>query len=125
GDTEMTVLPRSKETKIYLALATTLVLVVGYWDLARGGTTLSAVLLAIAYCALIPAVIWMTRGPDTAAAKPADTPYVAAGVVALGVLVLYLATMAPSTAMWDTSEYITAAYTFGLPHPPGNPFFVI
>jgi hypothetical protein len=27
--------------------------------------------------------------------------------------------------MWDTSEYITAAFTFGLPHPPGNPFFVI
>ena len=41
------------------------------------------------------------------------------------VLVLYLVTMAPSTAMWDTSEYIAAAYTFGLPHPPGNPFFVI
>jgi hypothetical protein len=27
--------------------------------------------------------------------------------------------------MWDTSEYIAAAYTFGLPHPPGNPLFVI
>ena len=27
--------------------------------------------------------------------------------------------------MWDTSEYIAAAYTFGLPHPPGNPFFVL
>ena len=40
-------------------------------------------------------------------------------------LALYLVTMAPSTAMWDTSEYIAAAYTFGLPHPPGNPFFVI
>ena len=38
---------------------------------------------------------------------------------------LYRVTMAPSTAMWDTSEYIAAAYTFGLPHPPGNPFFVI
>src|SRR6185437_13671395 len=38
---------------------------------------------------------------------------------------LYLVTMAPSTAMWDTSEYIAAAFTFGLPHPPGNPFFVI
>src|SRR5256885_6920989 len=34
-------------------------------------------------------------------------------------------TLAPSTAMWDTSEYIAAAYTFGLPHPPGNPLFVI
>jgi hypothetical protein len=27
--------------------------------------------------------------------------------------------------MWDTSEYIAAAYDFGLPHPPGNPLFVI
>ena len=34
-------------------------------------------------------------------------------------------TLAPSTAMWDTSEYIAAAYTLGLPHPPGNPFFVL
>ena len=51
--------------------------------------------------------------------------YLAAGLTALGVLVLYLATLAPSTAMWDTSEYITAAYTLGLPHPPGNPFFVL
>ena len=27
--------------------------------------------------------------------------------------------------MWDTSEYISAAYTLGLPHPPGNPLFVL
>jgi hypothetical protein len=41
------------------------------------------------------------------------------------VLLLYIVTLAPSTAMWDTSEYITAAYTLGLPHPPGNPLFVL
>src|SRR5213593_4883602 len=51
--------------------------------------------------------------------------YLAAAVVAVVVLVLYLVTLAPSTAMWDTSEYITAAYTLGLPHPPGNPLFVL
>jgi len=51
--------------------------------------------------------------------------YLAAGIAALLVLVLYLLTLSPSTAMWDTSEYITAAYTLGLPHPPGNPFFVL
>src|SRR3954470_19028618 len=51
--------------------------------------------------------------------------YLAGTVVSLVVLVLYLVTLAPSTAMWDTSEYITAAYTLGLPHPPGNPLFVL
>src|SRR5512132_2627132 len=56
-----------------------------------------------------------------------ETPpsYLAAGLTTLGVFILYLITLAPSTAMWDTSEYIAAAYTLGLPHPPGNPFFVL
>src|SRR5919108_1331224 len=51
--------------------------------------------------------------------------YLAGGVVSFLVLLLYLVTLAPSTAMWDTSEYIAAAYTLGLPHPPGNPLFVL
>src|SRR5215470_16567853 len=51
--------------------------------------------------------------------------YKAALAVMAVALVLYLVTLAPSTAMWDTSEYIAAAYTLGLPHPPGNPLFVI
>jgi len=51
--------------------------------------------------------------------------YVAAGIASLAVFVLYLITLAPSTAMWDASEYIAAAYVLGLPHPPGNPFFIL
>ncbi|HYC51075.1 MAG TPA: DUF2723 domain-containing protein [Gemmatimonadaceae bacterium] len=51
--------------------------------------------------------------------------YLAAAVAALAVFILYLLTLAPTTAMWDTSEYIAAAYTLGLPHPPGNPLFVL
>ena len=51
--------------------------------------------------------------------------YLAAGIASAIVLLLYVVTLAPSTAMWDTSEYIAAAYTLGLPHPPGNPFFVL
>src|SRR5512142_2175073 len=51
--------------------------------------------------------------------------YRTALIVSLVTLVLYLLTLAPSTAMWDTSEYIAAAYTLCLPHPPGNPLFVI
>ncbi len=41
------------------------------------------------------------------------------------VFLIYLATLAPTTAFWDTSEYIAAAKVLGIPHPPGNPLFVI
>src|SRR5476651_1933424 len=51
--------------------------------------------------------------------------YLAASIAALFVLVLYIITLSPETAMWDTSEYIAAAYTLGIPHPPGNPMFVL
>jgi len=51
--------------------------------------------------------------------------YGAAAIAAALVFVLYLLTLSPSTAMWDTSEYIAAAFTLGLPHPPGNPLFVL
>ncbi len=122
----MPVLSRHIKTKISLIGAACLVWALGFADLARGGTTLSAVLLVVAYCVVIPLAIWYPWSPLEREPDRADRPsYRAAGLVALGVLVLYLLTMAPSTAMWDASEYITAAYTFGLPHPPGNPFFVI
>jgi len=51
--------------------------------------------------------------------------YLAASIAAGLTFLLYLITLSPETAMWDTSEYIAAAYTLGLPHPPGNPFFVL
>ncbi len=64
-----------------------------------------------------------------ASSSPAELDYrpsyLAASVVTAVVFLLYIVTLAPSTAMWDTSEYITAAYTLGLPHPPGNPLFVL
>ncbi len=51
--------------------------------------------------------------------------YLAAAVTAFAVMLLYVLTLAPTTSMWDTSEYIAAAYILGVPHPPGNPLFVI
>jgi hypothetical protein len=48
-----------------------------------------------------------------------------AAIAALAVFALYVATLAPTTAMWDTSEYIAAVKVLGLPHPPGNPLFVL
>lgn len=41
------------------------------------------------------------------------------------VWLLYALTLGPTTAFWDTSEYITTAYIVGLPHPPNNPLFVV
>jgi hypothetical protein len=68
-----------------------------------------------------------TRGTSAATSSELDyrPSYGAATIAAFLVLLLYLITLGPSTAMWDTSEYIAAAYVVGLPHPPGNPFFVL
>ncbi|HEX9130026.1 MAG TPA: DUF2723 domain-containing protein [Gemmatimonadaceae bacterium] len=51
--------------------------------------------------------------------------YVTATLAAALVFVLYLLTLAPSVAMWDTGEYMAAVKVLGLPHPPGNPFFML
>jgi len=59
---------------------------------------------------------------SAAAERP---PYPAAAIASIVVLALYVLTLAPTTAMWDTSEYIAAAYRMSLPHPPGNPLFIL
>ncbi len=41
------------------------------------------------------------------------------------VFLLYALTLGPTTAFWDTSEYIATGYMMGIPHPPGNPLFVV
>ena len=60
--------------------------------------------------------------PSAASERP---PYLIAALVTLGVLLIYVATLAPTTQFWDTSEYIAAAYVLGIPHPPGNPLFTL
>ena len=55
----------------------------------------------------------------------ARPPYLWAGAATLAVGLLYLITLAPTTAFWDTSEYIATAHIMGVPHPPGNPLFVV
>ena len=118
-------------TTLILALTTSGVLALGYADLWRGGTTVSALALAIGYAGLIPATLlsigraeWNGAQP-TAESRFATPAWTAAGVIALALFALYVFTLGPTTAMWDTSEYITAAKVFGVPHPPGNPVFVI
>jgi len=60
--------------------------------------------------------------PPVLAERP---PYFVAGLVALGALLLYVATLAPTTQFWDSPEYMAAAHALGIPHPPGNPLFII
>jgi len=59
---------------------------------------------------------------DTTTERP---PYGLATLATAVVLAIYALTIAPTAQFWDTSEYIAAAKVLGIPHPPGNPLFVI
>ena len=52
-------------------------------------------------------------------------PYLAALIVALLVLAVFVLTLAPTVTFWDAGEFIAAAKTLGIPHPPGTPLFVM
>lgn len=43
----------------------------------------------------------------------------------LGFLGLYLATLCRTVFWYDSAEYVTAAYTLGIPHPPGYPLYTL
>jgi hypothetical protein len=51
-------------------------------------------------------------------------PYREGALLGLAIFGLYIVTLSPTTAWWDTSEYITTGHLLGVPHPPGNPLFV-
>jgi hypothetical protein len=38
---------------------------------------------------------------------------------------VYVATLAPGVTFWDAGELIAAVHSFGVPHPPGAPLFVL
>ena len=67
-----------------------------------------------------------TSRVEPVAVHPAHRPpYLWALAAAMALFILYAITLAPSTAFWDTSEYIATAHILGIPHPPGNPLFVL
>ena len=46
-------------------------------------------------------------------------------IVFLGTLLVYYLTQARSLSFWDAGEYITCGSILGVPHPPGNPFYIL
>ena len=52
-------------------------------------------------------------------------PYGAAALVGAVVLAVFVLTLAPTVTFWDAGEFIAAAKTLGIPHPPGTPLFVM
>src|SRR5688572_22968630 len=67
----------------------------------------------------------MTGTSSRAIRNDYQPSYVFALVAGALVFLLYLVTLAPSIAMWDSGEYVAAVKGLGLPHPPGNPFFML
>ncbi|HCX73416.1 MAG TPA: hypothetical protein DHM37_06850, partial [Candidatus Cloacimonas sp.] len=46
-------------------------------------------------------------------------------LIFVGTLVVYWLTLARSLSFWDAGEYITCSSILGIPHPPGNPFYIL
>ncbi|MDR2591439.1 MAG: DUF2723 domain-containing protein [Chitinispirillales bacterium] len=51
--------------------------------------------------------------------------WLSAAAVFLISLGVYAVTVAPTVAFWDCGEYTAAGQTLGVPHPPGNPLFIL
>ncbi len=57
--------------------------------------------------------------------KGHQSGYVAALAAAAVAMAVYWCTLAPSITGDDSGEFVTAAYTLGIPHPPGYPLWCL
>lgn len=58
-------------------------------------------------------------------APPTRADFITAGAAGLVALVVYAATMAPTVTGEDSGELIGAAWSLGIPHPPGYPVWTM
>jgi hypothetical protein len=65
----------------------------------------------------------MTYKPQPVVNKKHNT--LIATLVFVGTLIIYYFTHARSLSFWDAGEYITCSSILGIPHPPGNPFYIL
>src|SRR5688500_11139593 len=65
--------------------------------------------------------------PAPAAAETPSSPPPSCWPLGAGLSVsrLYTVPLPPTTQFWATSEYIATGHILGIPHPPGNPLFVL
>jgi len=51
--------------------------------------------------------------------------WLGAALVFLVTQFVYIRTMVISCPFWDSGEFIATTYTLGIPHPPGNPLYMV
>ncbi len=56
---------------------------------------------------------------------PSKTNTIVAWAVFAVALLVYMLTQARSLSFWDSGEYATCISILGVPHPPGNPFYIL
>jgi hypothetical protein len=65
-----------------------------------------------------------TPGFEPRVSSPGRIRLIVFGAVFAVVLAVYYYSASPTTAFWDCGELTAAAYSMGVPHPPGTPLFV-